>query len=201
MTIILSNINRFKNFFTGKFLDKFAVQRILKTPLFLVLAYVATLPCKTLMSAKHAINDKLHFLRLLAVCRPGPKVHETITFLLVTLPNIHRFKKKFTHGLSSKPVLILLLTTPPRFKCVPTLLYNLSLMACFAGINVSQGSVATYARYGGIIDIHLTANLQRNLPVKKLLNMLRFDGIMVMSLWPRFLAHPVVVTLTNEHVV
>jgi len=74
-------------------------------------------------------------------------------------------------------------------------------MACFAGINVSQGSVATYARYGGIIDIHLTANLQRNLPVKKLLNMLRFDGIMVMSLWPRFLAHPVVVTLTNEHVV
>ena len=28
-------------------------------------------------------------------------------------------------------------------------------MACFADINVSQGSVATYARRGGIIDIGL----------------------------------------------
>jgi len=44
---------------------------------------------------------------------------------------------------------------------------NLSLMACFADINVSQGSVATRARCGGIFDIHLTSNLPRNLPVKK----------------------------------
>ena len=42
-------------------------------------------------------------------------------------------------------------------------------MACFAEINVSQGSVATYAMCGGIFDIYLTANLQRNLPVKKFL--------------------------------
>jgi len=42
-------------------------------------------------------------------------------------------------------------------------------MACFADINVSQGSVATYARCGGINDIHLTAYLPRNLPVKKFL--------------------------------
>jgi len=104
------------------------------------LAYVATLSCKTLMSPKQAINDKLqgsvatylrcggvvnnkikkglllslrvkkflksmniwqsykqerdcfvHFLRLLAVRWPSAPVHETITFLLVTLPNIHRF--------------------------------------------------------------------------------------------------------------
>jgi len=41
------------------------------------------------------------------------------------------------------------------------------LMTCFADNNVSQGSVATYARFGGIADIHLTANLPRNLPVKK----------------------------------
>ena len=33
------------------------------------------------------------------------KVHETITFLLVTLPNIHRFKK-ITHRLSNEPFLI-----------------------------------------------------------------------------------------------
>ena len=104
------------------------------------LAYVATLPCETLISAKQAINDKLqgsvatylrcggvvnnqikkglllslrvqtflksvniwqsyeqerdcfvHFLRLLAVCWPSAQVQETITFFLVTLPNIHRF--------------------------------------------------------------------------------------------------------------
>ena len=52
MTIILSNLNLFNDF-----LDKFAVKCILKsTP---HLAYVATLPCETLMSAKQAINDKL----------------------------------------------------------------------------------------------------------------------------------------------
>ena len=38
-------------------------------------------------------------------------------------------------------------------------------MACFADINVSQGSVATYAICGGILNIHLTANLPRNLPM------------------------------------
>jgi len=59
-------------------------------------------------------------------------------------------------------------------------------MACFADINVSQGSVATYARCGGIFYIHLTATLLRKLPVKKIVNRLRFDRIMVMSLWPCF---------------
>ena len=59
------------------------------------------------------------------------------------------------------------------------------LMACFADIiNVSQGSVATYARCGGIFNIHLTANLPRNLPVKNFLNRLRFDRSMAMSLCP-----------------
>ena len=38
---------------------------------------------------------------------------------------------------------------------------------------------------------HLTAILLRNIPVKFFNNRLRFDRIMVMSLWPRFLAHPV----------
>jgi len=40
-------------------------------------------------------------------------------------------------------------------------------MANFADINVAQGSVATYATCGGILIIHLTTNLARNLPVKK----------------------------------
>ena len=64
-------------------------------------------------------------------------------------------------------------------------------MACFADINVSQGSAATYLRCGEIFDIPLTANLPRNLLVKKFLNRLRIDRIMVTSLWPRFLVYPV----------
>ena len=63
-------------------------------------------------------------------------------------------------------LVIWLLTTPPHLKYAATLPCNLPLMACFAGINVSQGSVATYARCGGICYIRLTANLPRNLPVK-----------------------------------
>ena len=75
------------------------------------LAYIATLPCEILMSAKQAINDKVQ-------------------------GNVVKF------------------------------VANLSLMASFADINVSQGSVETYARCGGIFDTHLCANLPRNLPVK-----------------------------------
>jgi len=40
------------------------------------------------------------------------------------------------------------------------------LIVCFADVNVSQGSVATYARCGETFSIHLTANLPRNLSVK-----------------------------------
>ena len=56
MTIILAKLNRFKQefFFSGKFLGKFAVKRILKIPPHL--AYVATLPCETLMSAKKKLS-------------------------------------------------------------------------------------------------------------------------------------------------
>ena len=46
--------------------------------------------------------------------------------------------------------------------------------------------VATYARCGGMFNIHLTTNIPRNLPVKKCVNRLGFDRFMVMSLWPRF---------------
>jgi len=95
-------------------------------------------------------------------------VHEAITFLLVTLPNIHRFKKKLSRRLSNKPFLIWLLTIPQHVKDVATLPWNLSLTACFADVNVSQDSVATYARCGEIFDIHLTAYLPRNLAVKRI---------------------------------
>ena len=102
------------------------------------------------------------------------------------LPHIHRFKKYFTLRLSNKPFLIWLLTPPPHIKYVVTVPCNLSLLTCFDDINVSQGSVATYARRGGIFNMHFIANLSRNVRVKKIVNRLRFERIMVMSLWPRF---------------
>jgi len=68
--------------------------------------------------------------------------------------------KKITDKLSNKP----LLKASPHLKYVAALPYNLSLMACFADSNVSQGSVATYARCGGIFNIHFAANLPRNFP-------------------------------------
>jgi len=55
--IFLSSLNRFKNIFQWKFLDKYAVKSMSKIPSHLV--YAATLPCETLISAKQAINDKL----------------------------------------------------------------------------------------------------------------------------------------------
>jgi len=75
-------------------------------------------------------------------------------------------------------------------------------MACFADsdINVSQVSVATYARCVGTFNIYLTANLPRNLPVKFFFNRLGFNRIMVMSLWLHFLAHLVGVSANKKYV-
>ena len=55
--------------------------------------------------------------------------------------------------------------TPPHLMYAATLPCNLSPRACFADINVSQGTVATYARCGEIFNTHLTANLLRTLPL------------------------------------
>jgi len=62
MTTILSNLTDLQNFFTGRFHSKFAVKWMLNIPPHL--AYVATLPCETLMSAKQANNDKLQATHL-----------------------------------------------------------------------------------------------------------------------------------------
>ena len=144
----------------------------------------------------------IHFARLANTLLKDEekKVHETIRFLLVTLPNIYRFKK-ITDTLSNKPFLIWLLTTPPHLKYVATLPCNLSSMACFAYIDVSQRSVATYVRCDVIFNICLIANLPRNLPVKIFFNQLRFDRIMVMSLWPRCFVPPCIIFLTPNIVV
>jgi len=54
----------------------------------------------------------------------------------------------------------------------------------FSDINISQGSVATYATNGGIFNNQLTANLPWSLPWKNFVNRLRFDRIVELSLWP-----------------
>ena len=65
-------------------------------------------------------------------------------------------------------------------------------MACFADISVSRGSVATYAKCGGIFLYPFNCKfIKESFSEKNFFNRLRIYRIMVMSLWPRFLAHPV----------
>ena len=65
-------------------------------------------------------------------------------------------------------------------------------MACFAYINVSQGSVATYARCGGIFDIQLTTNLPRNRSVTKFLKLVKnWQNYGYESVAPFFCSPPV----------
>jgi len=68
--------------------------------------------------------------------------------------------------LSNEPCLVWVINNPTAPKYVATKLCNLSPMACFADINVSQASVATYARCSGVFDIYSTTNLPRNFPLK-----------------------------------
>jgi len=113
-------------------------------------------------SYKQERDYLVHFLHLLAVCWPGAQSardNHVLSCNFVKYSLIKKIKTFFIHTLSNKPFLIWLLTTRvPHLKYVATLPCNLSLIACFADINVSQGNVATYARCGGMFTIHLTAN-------------------------------------------
>ena len=86
---------------------------------------------------------------------------------------------------------MVIIATPSHLKYVATLPVNLLLMDCFTDTNVSQGSVAAYARCGcdASFNIYLTTNLPRNFLIK-IFNRFRFDRIVIMSPWPTFLAHP-----------
>ena len=132
----------------------------------------------------------VHFLRLVAMCWPGAQSAWDNHVLACNFAKYSLTLFFFAHRLSNKPFLIWLLTTPAYLKYVATLPCNKSLMACFADINVSKGSVPTYERCGWIFNFHLSANLARNLPATKIVNRLRFDKIVVMSLWPSFFGPP-----------
>jgi len=77
----------------------------------------------------------------------------------------------------------------PNYLFTHTTLFNLSLIACFLTLTFSQSSVATYARSVGNFSNQFTANLPRNLPVK-IVNRIRFDKVIAMSLWPHFFGLP-----------
>jgi len=109
----------------------------------------------------------MHFAHLANILLKDEKSARDNHVLACDFAKYLPIKKKFTDRLSNKPFLSWLLTTPPHLKDVATLPCNLSLMTCFADINVSRGSVATYARCGGIFSIRLTIQFPTNLPVKK----------------------------------
>ena len=121
-----------------------------------------------------------------ALCSPGQhaaksrkKCTTKSTFLSETMPNIHRLKK-FSGRLSDKPFLVT--EIPPHLKYVTSVPCNLLLitvLVCncrsFSDVNVSQGSVATHMRCGGICNKYFAANLLENLIVKKFENWLRIN--------------------------
>jgi len=101
VTVILSNLNRFTklNSFTVRFPGKFAVKWISKIPPHLT--YVATLPCKTLMSAKQAINDKLQG-SVAAYLRCGGVVNNQIKKSLLLRPRMKNIFKSVNISQSYK---------------------------------------------------------------------------------------------------
>jgi len=111
-------------------------------------------------------------------------VHETTTILLVTLPNIHRCYRRN----SDKPFLISLLTTQPHFNYVATLPCNLSLITCFLTLMFHKVVWQHMQEVIGFLITGLLQIYQEIFQWKKLVNWLRFDRIMAMSLWRHFFA-------------
>jgi len=56
---------------------------------------------------------------------------------------------------------------------------------------ISQGSVATQLRCGGMFSNHFVTNFPQNAPVKKFDNRSVFDKDMDKTLWLTFLGHPI----------
>jgi len=56
----------------------------------------------------------------------------------------------------------------PQMLCDFSLI-TISVLNChlFSDINISQGSVVTHLRCGGILSYRFTANLSQNLPMKE----------------------------------
>ena len=102
------------------------------------------------------------------------KVHETTTFLLVPLPNIHRFKECFS------------LT-----DLVSILHCNLSLIACYLTLVFHKLVRQHMQRMVGFLVTTLLQIYKGILQWNTYEDRLAFDRIMAVSLRSHFLAHPV----------
>ena len=81
-------------------------------------------------------------------------MHETTTFLLVTLPNIHRFKKQFSLTDLAITFIDVVLTTQPHLKYVAS--QYLSLMAYFLTLMSYR---VVWQHMQGEVGFEFTANL------------------------------------------
>jgi len=114
------------------------VHHIVPVPVFdMLLQYRTALMNCVIVKFQNMQAVNFSFLLHKAVSEKKLKLHKTIMFLVVTLPNIHRFWFFFTRRFSHKLFLIWLSITPPHLNYVTTLPCNLSLIACFADINAS----------------------------------------------------------------
>jgi len=80
----------------------------------------------------------MHFARLANILLKDEENAQDNRVFACNFAKYSRILIFFTFRLRNKPFLIWLLTTPPHIKCAATLPCNLSLLACFADINVSQ---------------------------------------------------------------
>jgi len=74
-------------------------------------------------------------------------------------------------------------------------------LTTFFDIHISQGSVATHLRRGGIFEHDFVANFLRGTPIKKFKNRLIFRVVMSKSLVSCFLIHSVYTVQPTLHVV
>jgi len=133
-------------------------------------------------------------LNLLAAWWPGARSARDNDFLACNFAKYSSITKN-TYIFSNKSFLIWLLTTQQYIKYVATLPRNLSLIACFLTLMFYK---VTWQHMQGVVRFLITSLLQiysEIFPWVNFMNRFRFDRIMVMSLWPHILAHPVLSTL------
>jgi len=95
--------------------------------------------------------SRLHFLRLLAACWPGAQCARDNHGFACNFAKYSPILTFFSLADSEQLTFLNLVINNPTTREIcrlATLHCNLSFMACFADINVSQGGVATYARCG-----------------------------------------------------
>ena len=120
--------------------------------------------------SKKAINDKLQSSVATCLSCGGGVVNNQIMKGLLLSAWVNFFLNRWTFGkVTSKSVVVSRTWRAWPTHCEMT----------------KECTIQSRCGGGAMSNIHLTANLTRNLPVKKI-NRIRFDRIMVVSLWPCF---------------